>query len=64
MSDLILPATTQFRFNSGMLSLVLADLSPEDAAKRWKNGEGSSIAYLTGHLMSSRSGLPDGRAIP
>ena len=57
MSELIFPAVTQFRFNSGMLSLVLADLSPEDAARRWKNGDGSSIAYLTGHLMSSRSGL-------
>ncbi|MDH3253433.1 MAG: DinB family protein, partial [Acidobacteriota bacterium] len=57
MSDLILPAATLFRFNSGMLSLALSDLSPEDAVRRWKDGEGSSIAYLTGHLMSSRHGL-------
>jgi hypothetical protein len=57
MSELILPAATLFRFNSGMLSLVLEDLSQEDAVRRWKNGEGSSISYLTGHLMSSRIGL-------
>ena len=32
-------------------------VSGEDAVRRWKNGDGSSIAYLTGHLMSSRYGL-------
>lgn len=57
MSDLILPAVTLFRFNSNMLSLVLADLSSEDAGRRWKDGKGSSIAYLAGHLMSSRCGV-------
>ena len=57
MSELILPAVTLYRFNSGMLSLTLSDLRQEDAVRRWKGGNGSSIAYLTGHLMSSRYGL-------
>ena len=57
MSDLILPAVTQFRFNSDMLSLGLSDISPEDAVRRWRDGEGSSISYVTGHITSSRYGL-------
>ena len=57
MSQLILPAATLFRFNSGMLSHGLADLSPEHAVKRLKTGAGSSIAYLVGHITSSRYGL-------
>ncbi|MCP4203453.1 MAG: DinB family protein [bacterium] len=57
MSELILPAATLFRFNSEMLSLGLSDLSQEDAVHRLKNGDGSSIAYLVGHITSSRYGL-------
>ena len=57
MSELALPATTLFRFNSELLSLALSDLDDEAAGRRWKSGRGSSIAYLTGHLMSSRCGL-------
>ena len=57
MSDLILSTVTQFRFNSEMLSLGLADLSQEDAVRRWRDGNGSSIAYLAGHITSSRYGL-------
>ena len=57
MSELILPATTLFRFNTGLLSLGLADLDSEDAVRRWKSGDGSSIAYVTGHITSSRYGL-------
>lgn len=57
MSTLILPAVTQLRFNSEMLSLGLSDLSQEHAVHRLKNGAGSSIAYLAGHLTSSRYGL-------
>ena len=57
MSELILPTAILYRFNSEMLTLALSGLSPEDAVRRWKGGEGSSIAYLTGHLMSSRYGL-------
>lgn len=57
MSELLLPATTQFRFNSHLLALGLADVSQEDAVRRWKGGDGSSIAYVTGHITSSRYGL-------
>lgn len=57
MSDLIRPVTDLFRFNSEMISIALADLSPEDASHRLKDGEGSSIAYLVGHICSSRYGL-------
>lgn len=57
MSDLVRPITDLFRFNSEMVTLALADLSPEDACHRLKDGEGSSIAYLVGHLCSSRYGL-------
>ncbi|MDH3524891.1 MAG: DinB family protein [Acidobacteriota bacterium] len=57
MSELILPAATLFRFNSGMLSLGLSDLGQEHAVRRLKDGEGSSIAFLVGHVTSSRYGL-------
>lgn len=57
MSDLIIPAVTLFRFNSEILSVGLADLSQEHAVKRMKKGSGSSIAFLTGHVASSRYGL-------
>ncbi|MDH3746206.1 MAG: DinB family protein [Acidobacteriota bacterium] len=57
MSDLILPAVTLFRFNSEMLSVGLADLDHKDAVHRLKKGDGSSIAYLVGHIASSRYGL-------
>jgi uncharacterized damage-inducible protein DinB len=57
MSELILPAATLFRFNSRMLSLGLSDVSPEHAVRRMKKGDGSSIAYLVGHITSSRYGL-------
>ena len=40
MSDLILPARTQFRFNSKLLSIGLGDLRDEDARWRPKRGEG------------------------
>jgi uncharacterized damage-inducible protein DinB len=55
--DLFLPAVTQLRFNSGTLSLGLSDLTQEQAVHRMKSGGGSSIAYLAGHVMSSRYGL-------
>ncbi len=57
MSELVRPITDLYRFNSEMVGLGLADLNPEDAVKRWKKGEGSSIAYLAGHMASSRYGL-------
>ncbi|MFQ5524827.1 MAG: DinB family protein [Thermoanaerobaculia bacterium] len=57
MSDLILAAETQFRFNSQMLSIGLSDLTDEDAGWRLKGGDGSSISYIVGHISSSRYGL-------
>ena len=57
MSEQILPIRETFRFNSELVSLALDDLSPEDAGRRLKSGEGSSIAYLVGHLCSSRYGV-------
>ncbi len=57
MSQLIGPVVDLFRFNSELAAIALADLAPEDAVYRVKQGEGSSIAYLVGHLCSSRYGL-------
>lgn len=57
MSQLLQPITDLYRFNSELLALGLADLSAEDAVRRWKGGDGSSIVYMTGHLCSSRFGL-------
>lgn len=57
MTELILPAATLFRFNSEMLSVGLSGLSQEHAVRRIKDGEGSSIAYLVGHVTSSRYDL-------
>lgn len=57
MSELVRPLTDLFRFNSEMVGLGLADLNQEDAVRRWKEGQGSSIAYLAGHVSSSRYGL-------
>ena len=57
MSEQIKPILETYRFNSELVSLALDDLSPEDAVRRWKKGEGSSIAYLVGHLSSSRCGV-------
>ena len=57
MSHLLRPLADLYRFNSEMVSLALADLSPEDATHRLKDGDGSSIVYLVGHLCSSRYGL-------
>lgn len=57
MSHLLRPITDLFRFNSEMVSLALADLAPDDVTHRLKGGEGSSVAYLVGHLCSSRYGL-------
>ena len=57
MSDLIKPIRETYRFNSELVSLALDDLDPEDAVRRMKGGEGSSVAYLTGHLSSSRYGI-------
>ncbi len=57
MSEQLKPIRETYRFNSELVSLGLEDLGQEDAIRRWKNGEGSSIAYLAGHLSSSRYGI-------
>lgn len=46
-----------YAFNSMVMGPVLSDLSDEEAGRRCRNGEGNSIAFLVGHLLSSRIGL-------
>lgn len=46
-----------YAFNSLALGPVLSDLSDEEAGKQVRQGEGSSITFLVGHLLSSRTGL-------
>ena len=57
MSDMIKPVIDQFKFNSMVLSLATSDLKNEDAGHRLRGGEGSSVSFLIGHLLSSRYGL-------
>jgi uncharacterized damage-inducible protein DinB len=57
MSDLIKPVVDQFKFNSMILSLATGDIKNEAAGHRLRKGEGSSISYLMGHLLSSRYGI-------
>ena len=46
-----------YAFNSTTLVPVISDLSEEDAGRQFRGGEGSSITFLVGHLLSSRIGL-------
>lgn len=46
-----------YAFNTVSLRVSLGDLSAEDAGRRWRDGGGSSIIFLLGHLLSSRVGL-------
>lgn len=57
VNEQIKPIRETYRFNTELVLLALEDLSPEDAVRRWKNGQGSSIAYLVGHVSSSRYGV-------
>jgi len=43
-----------FAFNSTMVRLGLEDLEEEHAGYRMRDGEGSSIHFLVGHLLTSR----------
>ncbi|MEM8932763.1 MAG: DinB family protein [Acidobacteriota bacterium] len=43
-----------YRFNTMTLRAVSRDLSDEQTGRRWRQGEGSSIAFLLGHLLASR----------
>ncbi len=57
MSDLIKPIIDQFKFNSMVLNLATSDLKNDDAGHRLRGGEGSSVSFIMGHLLSSRYGL-------
>ncbi|MEM7585093.1 MAG: DinB family protein [Acidobacteriota bacterium] len=57
MSPKIKTLVDTFDWNTRFVAVGLADLSNEDAGRRWRDGQGSSITYLTGHCMSSRVGL-------
>ncbi len=46
-----------YAFNSMALGPVLSDLSDEEAGRQAHGGEGSSITFLVGHLLSSRVSL-------
>lgn len=46
-----------YAFDTLSIRLSLGDLSDDDAGRRWRDGEGSSIHFLLGHLLSSRVGL-------
>ena len=43
-----------YQLDSLSLSLGLADLKNEHAVHRMRSGEGSSISFITGHLLASR----------
>ena len=43
-----------YRFNTMTVRVVSRDMSSEQAGHRWRQGEGSSIAFLLGHLLASR----------
>jgi uncharacterized damage-inducible protein DinB len=57
MSDLLKPVIEQFKFNSMIVSLATSDLSNEHAGHRSRAGQGSSVSFLLGHLLSSRYGV-------
>lgn len=57
MSDMLKTVVDQFKFNSMTLSLGTGDLKNDGAGYRLRKGEGSSISFLMGHLLSSRYGI-------
>jgi uncharacterized damage-inducible protein DinB len=57
MSDMIKTVVDQFKFNSMILSLATGDLKNDASGHRLRSGEGSSISFLMGHLLSSRYGI-------
>ncbi len=46
-----------YAFNTLSVRVCLGDLSEQDAGRRWRQGDGNSIHFLAGHLVSSRIGL-------
>ncbi len=57
MSDLLKPVIEQFKFKSMIVSLATSDMSNEHAGHRARDGQGSSVSFLLGHLLSSRYGV-------
>lgn len=49
------PLVGLFDMSSRMLEMALADLKNADALTRTREGRGSSITYVTGHLMYART---------
>ncbi|RMF57086.1 MAG: DinB family protein, partial [Calditrichaeota bacterium] len=54
MNRMIQPIIKHFQFTDFIMNLVLADLKNEDAIKRIRNGEGCSISWIVGHLITYR----------
>ncbi len=57
MHDHIKSVADIYDFNTRIVAASLGDLSNDDAGRRWREGEGSSISFLLGHLLSSRVGM-------
>ena len=55
MNSMIKPILESYRFSNFIINKVLDDISNEDAVKRIRNGEGSSISWIVGHLIDYRS---------
>lgn len=54
MNDHTRSVSDIFAFNSTLVRLALEDLREEDSRWRMRDGEGSSIHFLVGHLLTSR----------
>ncbi len=53
--SMITPIKKHFNFTDFIMNLVLTDLKNEDAIKRARNNEGSSITWILGHLLDYRT---------
>lgn len=57
MQEMIRTIADTFAFNSSIVTLALGDIDQAKAGYRLRQGAGSSILFLTGHLLSSRYGV-------
>jgi uncharacterized damage-inducible protein DinB len=57
MNPQIRSVADMYAFNTLTLRVGLGDVSDDLANRRWRSGDGSSIGFLVGHLLSSRYGL-------
>ena len=48
------PLIESYKFTDWIMNLVLDDMSDEDARKRARGGDGASINWIVGHLLSYR----------